>query len=183
VLIVLKYGNLNLLEHSGPVQACNRTALTFDWLRAGQSRDRIPVGGRFFRTCTMGSGSFPEVKSGRVVTLTLHPFLVPWSRKSRAIPLLLLWVVWPVQSLSACTRMHFSFTFTFLARMLFLQKFPQFGAAVTSKRLVHIYHSKGVHHRILNFTVISIVYLFVQGVPGGMCRTPEQRSWGKIISL
>ena len=35
--------------------------------------------------------------------------LVPWSRKSRAIPLLPLWTVRPVQSLSACTRVHFSF--------------------------------------------------------------------------
>jgi len=30
---------------------------------------------------------------------------------SRAIPLLPLWAVWPVQSLSACTRVHFTFTF------------------------------------------------------------------------
>jgi hypothetical protein len=37
---------------------------------------------------TMGTGSFPGVKSGRGVTLTHHPLLVPWSRKSRAIPLL-----------------------------------------------------------------------------------------------
>jgi len=28
---------------------------------------------------------------------------------SLAIPLLLLWAVWPVQSLSACTRVHFTF--------------------------------------------------------------------------
>jgi len=73
------------------------------------------VGARFFApvqtgprvhpaSCTMGTGSFPGVKSGQGVTLTLHPFLVPWSRKSRAIPLLPLWTVRPVQSLSACTR-------------------------------------------------------------------------------
>ena len=31
------------------------------------------------------------------------PLLAPWSRKSRAIPLLPLWAVGPVQSLSACT--------------------------------------------------------------------------------
>ena len=30
-------------------------------------------------SCTMGTGSFPGVKSGRGVTLTPHPFLVPWS--------------------------------------------------------------------------------------------------------
>jgi len=29
--------------------------------------------------CTMGTGSFPGVKSGRGVKLTPHPLLVPWS--------------------------------------------------------------------------------------------------------
>ena len=59
--------------------------------------------------CTIGTGSFLGVKSGLGVTLTPHPLLVPWSRKSRAIPLLPLWAVRPVQSLSACTRVHFTF--------------------------------------------------------------------------
>ena len=93
------------------------------WLRAGHPRDRIPVGARFSAPlqtgpgvhpafCTTGTGSFPVVKSGRGVKLTPHPLLVPWSRKSRAIRLLPLWAVRPVQSLSACTRVHFIFTFT-----------------------------------------------------------------------
>ena len=60
---------------------------------------------------TMGTGSFPGLKSGRVVTLTPHPLLLPWSRKGIAIPLLPLWALRPVQSLSACTRVHVSFTF------------------------------------------------------------------------
>ena len=59
----------------------------------------------------MGTVSFPGVKSGRGVTLTPHPFLVPWSRKGRAIPLLPLLAVWSLQSLSVCTRVHFTFTF------------------------------------------------------------------------
>jgi hypothetical protein len=30
-------------------------------------------------SCTMDTGSFPAAKSGPGVTLTPHPFLVPWS--------------------------------------------------------------------------------------------------------
>ena len=48
-------------------------------------------------------------KSGRDVTLTPHPLLVPWSWRSRAIPVLPLWAVRPVQSLSACTKVQFIF--------------------------------------------------------------------------
>ena len=57
-------------------------------------------------SCTMGTRSFPAVKSGRGVSLTPRPLLVPWSWKRRATPLLPLWAVRPVQSLSACTRVH-----------------------------------------------------------------------------
>jgi hypothetical protein len=39
-------------------------------------------------SCTMGTGSFQGVESGRGVVLTIHPLLAPRSRKSRAIPLL-----------------------------------------------------------------------------------------------
>ena len=42
-------------------------------------------------SCTMGSGSFSGVKYGRGVLLTTHPLLLPWSWKSRAIPLPTLW--------------------------------------------------------------------------------------------
>ena len=38
-------------------------------------------------SCTMGTGSFPGVKYGRGMVLTIHPVLVLWSWKSRAIPL------------------------------------------------------------------------------------------------
>ena len=93
------------------------------WLRAGRSGDRIPRK-RDFRhflltgpeahsaSCTMGTASFPGVKSGQGVLLTTHSLLAPWSRKSIAIPLLPLWAVRPVQSPSACTTVHFTFTYT-----------------------------------------------------------------------
>jgi hypothetical protein len=58
--------------------------------------------------CTMGTESFPWVKSSRDVTLTPHPLLVLWSWKGRAVPLLPLWAVRPVQTLSAWTRVHFT---------------------------------------------------------------------------
>ena len=67
-----------------------------DWLRAGRSGYRIPVDARFSApvqtgpgahpaSCTICTMSFPEVKSGRGVALTLHTLLMLWSRKSRAI--------------------------------------------------------------------------------------------------
>jgi hypothetical protein len=84
--------------------------------------DRIPVGARYsapFQTdpgahpasCTMGTGFFLEVKSGRGVALTPHLLLVSWSRKGRTIHLLPLRAVRPVQSPIAYTRVHFTFTF------------------------------------------------------------------------
>jgi hypothetical protein len=41
----------------------------------------------------MGTGSYLGVKSGRDMTLTPHPLLVPLSRKGRAITLFPLWAV------------------------------------------------------------------------------------------
>jgi hypothetical protein len=35
--------------------------------------------GAYPTSCTMGTGSFPRVKSGLGVMLTPHLFLVPWS--------------------------------------------------------------------------------------------------------
>ena len=72
-----------------------------DWLQAGRSRiesrwgrDFPPVQtdpGAHPASCKMGTGSFPGVQWGWGVLLTTHPLLVPWSWKSRTIPLPTLW--------------------------------------------------------------------------------------------
>ena len=82
-------------------------------LRAGRSGIESPWGqdfppvqtgaGAHPAACTMGTGSSMGVKCGQGVALTTHPLLVPWSKKSIAIPLLSVWAVRHVQSLSACT--------------------------------------------------------------------------------
>ena len=84
-------------------------------------RDRIPVGTRFPARPDRSWGPrsllyngywvFPEGKERPGRDTDPSPLLMPWSRKSSAIPLLPLWAVRPVQSLSACTRMHFTFVF------------------------------------------------------------------------
>ena len=120
-----------------------------DWLRAGRSGDRIPVGARFSATlqtspgahpasCTIGTGSFPGVKSGRGVRPTPQPLLLPWLWKGRAIPLFPLWAVRPVRSLSACTRVRFTFT---LRRLFWLM-------LQTRSKLFSIIDSVGRKHKV-----------------------------------
>jgi len=58
-------------------------------------------------SCTMGIGSFPGVKRGGG-DADPSPLPVPWWIKSRAIRLIPVWAVRPVQSLSVCTRVHFN---------------------------------------------------------------------------
>jgi hypothetical protein len=76
------------------------------------------VRGEIFRTCPdrpwgppsllyNGYRVFPGGKEWSGRNTYRSPLLVPWSRKSRAIPLLPLWAVRPSQSLGACTRLHF----------------------------------------------------------------------------
>ena len=86
-------------------------------------------------SCTMGTGSFPGVKSSRGVTVTPHPLLVPWSRKSRAIPLLPLWAVRPVQSLSACTSVHFTLLKQSLRRSNICYLYQMSPASLSANRI------------------------------------------------
>jgi len=63
-------------------------------------------------SCTMGTGSFPGVKRpGRNDDPSPHSSAVV--KKGRAIPLLPLCALRPVQNLSACIRSHFTFFLTF----------------------------------------------------------------------
>ena len=116
---------LTALPRSPTIQLClnifsGQVAYSVQRLATGWTVRRSKlVGAEIFRTCPdrpwgpsnllqNGYQVFPGVKSSRGVTLTPHPLLVPWSRKGRAISLLPLWAVRPVQSLSACTRVHFT---------------------------------------------------------------------------
>jgi len=76
-----------------------------------------PGGGEIFRTSPdrpwdpsrllyNGYRVFPGGKERPERDADPSPLLMLWSRKSRPVCLLLLWVVRPVQSLSACTRVH-----------------------------------------------------------------------------
>ena len=80
----------------------------------------------------MGTGSSPGVKIGWGVVLTPHPLLVPWSWKGRAIPLLPLWAVRTVRSLSACTRVYF--IFHLLVLLLINNRPLKMGLQVVPKR-------------------------------------------------
>jgi hypothetical protein len=67
-------GKLQLPYYCIVIISVGRVASQYsDWLRAGRSGDRIPVGARLFAqvqtdpgahlaTCTLGTGSFPGVK-------------------------------------------------------------------------------------------------------------------------
>jgi len=80
---------------------------------------------------TTSTGSFPVVKSGQGVTLSPHFLLVPWSRKSRARPLLPLWAV---QCVSACKRLHFTLQWFSYSRSIQLSNIYQ----CTGKSLVPV---------------------------------------------
>ena len=82
-------------------------------------RGSNPGGGEIFRTCPdrpwgpasllyNGYRFFPGGKERPGRDADPSPLLMPWSWKGRAIPLLSLWAVRPVQSLSGCTRVHFT---------------------------------------------------------------------------
>jgi len=82
------------------------------------------------------------VKSGQGVTLTPHPLLVLWSRKGRAIPLLPLWAVQPVQSLSACTRVHFIFYLCLLDNLQHTDNWHSTSTNVLNQSVVQHNYSK-----------------------------------------
>jgi len=68
----------------------------------------------------------------------LYLYLCSW--KSKAIPLLPLWAVRPVQSLSSCTRVHFTFTFAHERVKLYL--FSPYGPYGLYKGALYLYLNK-----------------------------------------
>ena len=110
--------------------------------------------GEIFRTCPdspwgppsllyNGYRVFPGSKErpGR----DADPLLVSWSRKSRAIPLLPLWAVRPVQSLSACTRVHFT-----LLHLHVLKLLPQTEKCCD---FVVVFQKQNIHDHVMVYFV------------------------------
>ena len=99
--------------------------LATNWTVRGSN----PSGGEIFRTCPdrswgppsllyNGYRVFPGAKERPGRDADPSPLLVPWSWKGRAIPLLPLWAVRSVQSLNACTGVHFTFFATTKPRVV-----------------------------------------------------------------
>ena len=121
--------NIIFLSKLNIIDICNvdRVAQSVQRLTTGWTvRGSNPGGGEVFRTCPdrpwgppsllcNGYRVFPGGKEWPGRDADPSHLLVPWSRKGRTIPPLPLRAVRPVQSLSACTRMTFTFTFTLLA--------------------------------------------------------------------
>ena len=114
-------------------------------------------GGEILRTCQVRPWEPPSLlyNGYRVFTGAKErsrrdadpsPHLVLWSRKCRVIPLLPLWAVRPVQSLSTCTRVHFTFTLQTLIKSVSLTvkpvhdskaQQPQKSSCITLKCIQH----------------------------------------------
>jgi hypothetical protein len=130
----------------------------------------------------MGTGSFPGVKSGRGVTLIPHPLLVLWWRKSLAIPLLPLWAIRPVQSLSACTRVYFTFTLPYAMEMqcVLYEEVTEFScityrnSSLTTNKFPKTFYQ---------FTTLGHSNIFILLLPEGWVGTLEQcDAKNKIVS-
>jgi hypothetical protein len=104
--------------------------------------------------CTMGTGSFPWVKSVRGVTLTPHLLLWPRSRKIRAIPLLPFWAILPVQSLSVCTRVHLNAlkhvgVLTILKNiiLIYIKRYATLRSLFYLETALHVSGGTSTHHQ------------------------------------
>jgi len=89
----------------------------------------------------MGTGSFTGIKSGQDVTLTPHPS-----------PPLPLWAVRPVQSLIACTMVHF----TFYCNVRVKQEHQDSDVAKSSEMTSLFYDRQASAMRSCNLALVQI---------------------------
>jgi len=133
-------------------------------------------------SCTMGTVSFPGVKSGRSLKLTPHPFscraqervelylYTPMGRTACTEPLCLyngaplplpitllpLWTVQPVQNLSACTRVHL---------YLYLYLYSPYGPYSLYRYSVHVQRCTYTFTPPIGLTACTEPLCMYKGVP------------------
>ena len=97
------------------------------------------------------------------MTLTPHPLLVPWSRKSRSRTLLPLWAVRPVQSRSPCTRVHFTFLLfnSGITDYIFICCFPAIYRSVMWLSVPEV----SLHISVIGLYVPHYLLIYVRGFP------------------
>ena len=120
--------------------------------------------------------------------LTTHPLLVPWSWKGRAIPLLPLWVVQPVQSLSACTRVHFTFLYRIKGRnILQVTRVISYIAYTYCTKLGTFLHKKVTEYpwycAVINLHWLWMYHLYEDNSTNQACLTLLTVSWALSIGF
>jgi len=123
-------------------------------------------------SCTMGTVSFPGGKERPGCDADPSNVPVHFSRKSRAMPLIPLCAVRPVQRLSTCTMLHF--TFIYISIPLFAVRPVKSLSACTTVTLtlpiplLHLCAVRPVQSLIV-CTAVHFTFTYTSNPP--MCRT------------
>ena len=143
------------------------------------------MGGEIFHTCPdrpwgppsllyNGYLVFPGGKERPGRDANPSPFLVPWSWKGRAIPLLPQWAVRPVQSLSACTEPQCLYKGAIYLYLVFMLNSSTFSCPVC-------------RHKIITYKMKPLVLTVAGTVQGTQINVELTRhcnaAWGWMTAL